>query len=81
MGQAYATPSVVDYGSIADATFVTPAVARKQGIPVGNMPAMGDGNYQCSSLAGVYAGQGGKNYLVLYCDKFGEYSHGESSGS
>ena len=55
MRQAYTTPSVVDYGSIADATFVTPAVARKQNIPVGNMPAMGDGNYQCSSLAGVYA--------------------------
>lgn len=81
MRQAYATPSVVDYGSIAEATFVTPAVARKQNIPVGNTPKISDGDYQCSSLAGVYAGQGGKNYLVLLCDKFGEYSHGESSGS
>ncbi len=81
MRQAYTAPTVVDYGSIADATFVTPAVARKNKIPVGNTPKIGDGNYACSSLAGVYAGQGGKNYLVLYCDKFGEYSHGDGTGS
>ena len=81
MLKMYLTPNVVDYGSIAEATFVTPAVARKQKIAVGNMPKISDGNYQCSNLAGVYAGQGGKNYLVLLCDKFGEYSHGGSTGS
>jgi hypothetical protein len=81
MLKTYSRPTVVDYGSIAEATFVTPAVASKQNIPVGNEPKLSDGNYQCSSLAGVYAGQGGKNYLVLQCDKFGEYSHGDGTGS
>lgn len=84
MRQTYVSPAVIEYGSIADCTFVTPAVARKQNIPVGNMPKIPgnpDGDYYCSALAGVYAGQGGKNYLVLQCDKFGEYSHGDSSGS
>ena len=77
----YSAPVVVDYGSIAEATFVTPAVARKNKIPVGNTRKLRDGNYACSSEAGKYAGQGGKNYLVLNCDKFGEYSHGDSTGS
>lgn len=81
MRHSYSTPTVVDYGSIADATFVTPAVARKNKIDVGNTERIGDGDYACSALAGTYAGQGGKNYLVLYCDKFGEYSHGDSAGS
>ncbi len=83
MRQTYVSPAVVEYGSIADCTFVTPAVAMKQNIPVGNMPAIPgqDGSYYCSDLAGVYAGQGGKNYLVLQCDKFGEYSHGDGAGS
>lgn len=82
MRQTYVSPAVVEYGSIADCTFVTPAVAKRNRIPVGNEPAIpGDGNYRCSALAGVYAGQGGKNYLVLQCDKFGEYSHGAGTGS
>lgn len=75
MKKSYQTPAVVDYGSIASTTFVTPAVAQKYGIPVGSQPAIGDGNYSCSAEAGLYAGDGGKNYLVLQCDKFGEYSH------
>jgi hypothetical protein len=75
MKKSYQTPAVVDYGSIASTTFVTPAVARKYGIPVGNQPRISDGNYACSAEAGLYAGEGGKNYLVLLCDKFGEYSH------
>lgn len=45
------------------------------------IPGASDGDYYCSNEAGVYAGQGGKNYLVLQCDKFGEYSHGDSTGS
>ena len=77
----YVTPTVIDYGSIAETTFATPAVARQHNIPAGNTSALGDGNYACSSLAGVYAGEGGKNYLVLNCDKFGEYSHGDGTGS
>jgi hypothetical protein len=81
MRASYATPVVVDYGSIAEATFVTPAVARKHNIPEGSTAKLSDGNYACSSLAGVYAGEGGKNYLVLQCDKFGEYSHGDGTGS
>ena len=83
MRQQYNTPRVIDYGSIANTTFATPAVAHTHNIPVGNMPAIPnqDGDYYCSNLAGVYAGEGGKNYLVLQCDKFGEYSHGDSAGS
>lgn len=80
MKLSYSTPTVQDFGSIADCTFVTPAVARKYRIPVGNMPQISDGNFMCSSDAGRYAGEGGKNYLVLNCDKFGEYSHGDSGG-
>lgn len=30
MRQTYVSPAVVEYGSIADCTFVTPAVARKK---------------------------------------------------
>ena len=75
MKKSYIAPAVIDYGTIAENTFVTPAAARKFGVPVGNEPSLGDGNYQCSALAGVYAGHGGKNYLILQCDKFGEYSH------
>jgi hypothetical protein len=81
MKTAYVVPKVIDYGSIASNTFATPSIARKYNIPVGNTTSIGDGDYSCSSLAGVYAGEGGKNYLVLQCDKFGEYSHGDSSGS
>lgn len=82
MRHAYSTPTVVDYGSIAEATFVTPAVARKNpGVTVVETSPTGDGDYACSSLAGRYAGEGGKNYQTLLCDKFGEYSHGDSTGS
>lgn len=77
----YIAPTIIDFGSIASCTFATPAVARQYNIPVGNMPKIADGDYACSDLAGVYAGQGGKNYLVLQCDKFGEFSHGDSAGS
>ena len=75
MKKTYCTPAVIEYGTIAENTFITPAVARKYGIPAGNTAALGDGNYQCLLNAGQYAGEGGKNYLVLQCDKFGEYSH------
>jgi hypothetical protein len=75
MKKSYQSPTVTDFGSIADCTFVTPAVARKYNIPVGSTSPTGDGNYGCSALAGAYNGEGGKNYLVLQCDKFGEYSH------
>src|SRR5687768_3499988 len=75
MKKSYQSPAVIDYGSIASTTFVTPAVASKYGIPVGNTAKIDDQNYACSAEAGLYAGEGGKNYLVLQCDKFGEYSH------
>lgn len=83
MRKEYNVPRLIDYGSIVNNTFVTPSIAMKHSIPVGNMPAISgqDGDYHCSNNAGVYAGEGGKNYLVLQCDKFGEYSHGDSAGS
>ncbi len=75
MKKAYVTPAIVDYGSIASSTFVTPAITKKFGVPTGNQPKISEDNFLCSAEAGLYAGHGGKNYLVLLCDKFGEYSH------
>ena len=82
MAKSYSPPAVIDYGSIADCTFVTPAITKKYGIPTGSgAPAaiQPGGQYTCTVNAGVYTsltGQpGGKNYIVLQCDKFGEYSH------
>lgn len=88
MRQTYVSPAVVEYGSIADCTFVTPAVAKKypsvfpDGAPLTEKYA--DGDYVCLSegdYSNPYAGEGGKNYLELKCDKFGEFSHGDGSGS
>jgi len=88
MRQTYVSPAVVEYGSIADCTFVTPAVASKYpGAKVqlsGRLPGGQDGDYICTT-GGLYTSQtgkpGGKNYIVLQCDKFGEYSHGAGTGS
>lgn len=75
MRKEYHAPRVIDYGSIANNTFATPAVASRYGVAIQNTSPIGDGSYECNTTAGMYAGQGGKNYLVLQCDKFGEYSH------
>ncbi len=75
MKKHYNTPQLIDYGTITENTFATPAVANRYGVSVENTLPLGDGNYACGSSAGVYSGQGGKNYIVLQCDKFGEYSH------
>ena len=64
MKKSYSAPTVIDYGSISDCTFATPALGAS---PRGST----DGT--CS--ASPYVGQGSKNYIVLQCDKFGEYSH------
>lgn len=67
MKQVYKSPAVVDYGSIADCTFATPANGGSVSPPEGNTdpcwaePTGGPGT--------------GKNWQVLQCDKFGEYSH------
>ena len=73
----YLSPAVVEYGSIADCTFATPNNGAQKG-PDGKWittAPLGDGNYACGPTAGGPPGGGGKNYLVLQCDKFGEYSH------
>ena len=76
MKKSYLSPAVIDYGSIADCTFVTPAASLKTGLPVTEMPKISDGNYVCRLDAGTLGnGSGGKNYLILQCDKYGEYSH------
>ncbi len=75
MRKEYNVPKLIDYGSITENTFATPAVANRYGITVDNTAPLGNGSYECNASAGIYAGQGGKNYLVLQCDKFGEYSH------
>ena len=83
MKKTYISPAVAEYGSIADCTFATPGMtgALKSNHPdfVSATP-LGDGNYQCGTGsnawgAGTPAGGGGKNHMVLQCDKFGEYSH------
>lgn len=76
MKMSYRTPRVVEYGSIAQCTFATPNNGAQKGAD-GNWietAPLGDGNYACGPTAGS-SGTGGKNYLVLQCDKFGEYSH------
>ena len=68
MKKTYAAPSIVEYGSIADCTFLTPNNGGVQG----SYPDAGGA--LCSPDAGA-AGNGNKNYIVLQCDSFGEYSH------
>ena len=65
MKKSYTSPAVIDYGSIADCTFATPALGAS---PRSNVTT-------CPSDGSAYVGQGSKNYIVLQCDKFGEYSH------
>ena len=67
MKKTYASPTVVGYGSIAECTFATPAIGGDPG-------TSGGGPFECSPEAGTF-GTGGKNFVVLQCDKFGEYSH------
>lgn len=87
MRQTYVSPVVIDYGSIAEQTFVTPAASRKTGEPIGNfgpLPGGADGDYICDpdpSRQHTATQDGGKNFIVLQCDKFGEYSHGNGTGS
>ena len=75
MRKEYNFPKLVEYGSITENTFATPSISGRYGIAVESTAPLGDGNYACGQTAGVYSGQGGKNYMVLHCDKFGEYSH------
>ena len=76
MKMSYVAPAVVEYGSIADCTFATPNNGGLRPNDPNFIPALplGDGNFACGPTAGS-AGTGGKNYIVLQCDKFGEYSH------
>lgn len=75
MKKIYTTPAVIDYGSIAECTFATPAVRNANPTMVFTPVQPNGSQYYCASEAGLYAGQGGKNYIVLQCDKFGEFSH------
>ena len=76
MRKSYSPPALIDYGSIAQTTFATPAVRKKYPSVVFPAPQQTGTQYFCvQGVAGVYAGEGGKNYIELQCDKFGEYSH------
>lgn len=75
MRKFYSTPTVIDYGSIAQTTFATPAIRNRYPAGTFEAPQSTGGTYFCTADAGRFAGSGGKNYLVLQCDKFGEYSH------
>ena len=69
MKKTYSPPALLEYGSIAECTFTTPnngGVRDAEKLP--------DGNFVCSPTAGA-EGSGNKNYIVLQCDGFGEYSH------
>ena len=66
----YTSPVLVDYGSIANHTFATPA----QG---GDPEQPGGGPFTCGPTAGQFD-TGGKSQQVLACDKFGEYSHADA---
>lgn len=63
----YSSPTLSDYGSIAECTFATPARG-------GNPHTRGGGPFACGASAGTFDG-GGKSQQELQCDKFGEYSH------
>lgn len=69
MKKAYSSPALLEYGSIAECTFTTPNNGG-----VRDADPLGDGNFVCSPTAGA-EGAGNKNYIVLQCDGFGEYSH------
>ena len=70
MKKAYASPALVEYGSIADCTFATPNNGGIKDPLLDN----GDGTFGCGPTAGA-EGSGNKNFNVLQCDSFGEYSH------
>ena len=83
MKKTYLSPAVVEYGSIADCTFATPGAGGLKPSDLGFVAAgphsSGDGSYVCGGGSNGW-GMGrvdgkGKNYIVLRCDKFGEYSH------
>lgn len=74
--KAYSPPVLSNYGSIADCTFATPALG---GNPRGTQYNTGTpGVFTCSLEAGTFTA-GGKSQQVLLCDKFGEYSHADTS--
>ena len=66
----YNTPVLVDYGSISNSTFATPA---NGGDPHETRYGTSD-PFTCGPTAGQFD-TGGKSQQVLACDKFGEYSH------
>jgi len=70
MKKAYSAPGLVEYGSIADCTFATPNNGGTKDPLLDN----GDGTFSCGPTAGA-EGNGNKNFDVLQCDSFGEYSH------
>ena len=79
MKKTYNSPAVVEFGSIADCTFATPnnggTKIKGGGGTGGGTAYLGNGNYACGPSAGGAPGGGGKNWMVLQCDKYGEYSH------
>ena len=79
MRKPYSIPTVVAYGSIAECTFATPAISGGTGRNA-TAPSDGMGGWLCTNANTTGPG-GGKNYIELQCDKFGEYSHASSAGS
>lgn len=72
----YNTPVLLDYGSISETTFATPAVG---GDP--NETRYGTSEpFSCAGNAGTFS-TGGKSQQVLLCDKFGEYSHASTTNT
>lgn len=82
MKLTYVAPSVTEFGSIADCTFATPNNGGSQikgggdnSEANGGTAYLGGGNYACGPTAGDGDQKGGKSWMVLQCDKHGEYSH------
>ena len=69
MKKTYSSPALLEYGSIADCTFTTPNNGG-----VRDADPLGDGNFVCEQDINN-SEPGNKNYIVLQCDGFGEYSH------
>ena len=78
MKQLYLEPTVLDYGSISECTFIVSGPLSSRGKAT---TVMVGGLWVCTDAPADRHVSGHKNYISLECDKFGEFSHGATAGS
>lgn len=79
MRKSYLEPTVIDFGSITDCTFIVSGPLSSNGRATTTRGA--DGLWICTDTPADSHKPGHKNYIQLECDKFGEFSHPSSAGS